>query len=91
MHNKAIWTKKKKNKFGRCWFANKCIIHGHRKLLSTPLKKNIGQWEHRGEIFGTGVTLEDSCKIEERHLLNLDFWLFYKYTTFTKLHCTYFK
>ena len=37
------------------------------------LKKHIGQWEHRGEIFGTGVTLEDSSNAEERHLLNLGF------------------
>ena len=62
-----------KNKFGWCWVENKCITHGHRKLLSTPLKNYIGQWEHRGEIFGVGVTLEDSCNIEEIHLLNLDF------------------
>ena len=44
----------------------------NRKLLSTHLKKHIGP-EHTGEILGIEVTLEDSCNIEERHLLNLDF------------------
>lgn len=44
----------------------------NRKLLSTHLKKHIG-WEHTWEIFGIEVTLEDSCNIEERRLLNLDF------------------
>ena len=44
----------------------------NRKLLSTHLKKHIGP-EHTGEILGIEVTLEDSCNIEERQLLNLDF------------------
>ena len=45
----------------------------NRKLLSTHLKTHIGP-EHTGEILGIEVTLEDSCNIEERHLLNLDFF-----------------
>ena len=48
----------------------------NRKLLSTHLKTHIGP-EHTGEILGIEVILEDSCNIEERHLLNLDFFFTY--------------